>query len=72
MRAIFNFDARNNTELTLKSGDVIANCEFVNDTWVRGELVGKRGLFPISYVENIPEDLSSVTGWFFEMILLID
>ncbi|KAK1803469.1 hypothetical protein P4O66_020894, partial [Electrophorus voltai] len=42
-------------ELTLHEGDVITLLERVNDEWGRGSLSGHTGLFPISFVQSIPE-----------------
>ena len=31
----------------------------VNEEWVEGELGGKRGMFPVSFVDHLPPDLPS-------------
>ncbi|RUS78867.1 hypothetical protein EGW08_013372, partial [Elysia chlorotica] len=44
------------SELALEEGDVVRLVERVGDEWLRGELKGRQGIFPASFVEII-EDL---------------
>ncbi|PAA77859.1 hypothetical protein BOX15_Mlig012184g1 [Macrostomum lignano] len=52
-RALFTFTAENNTELAFDEGDVIQLIAQVDENWFEGELKGKRGFFPVNYVEVI-------------------
>jgi len=49
-RALYDFDAQDNTELSLKKGDVVNIIKKGQDWW-EGECNGRRGLFPGNYVE---------------------
>jgi hypothetical protein len=49
-QAIYDYDASNDDELSLKTGDVITVLSNVGDWW-KGELFGKTGLFPCNFVE---------------------
>jgi hypothetical protein len=50
VRALFAFTPDNDDELAFAKGDVIAIVTRVDDAWYVGELNGKRGLFPSTYV----------------------
>lgn len=52
-RALFAFTADNSTELAFEEGDVIQLVARVDDNWYEGELKGKRGFFPVNYVDVI-------------------
>jgi len=44
-------------------GDVVSLLRCVDTNWFEGELSGRRGLFPVSYVEQLADtDLSPVTS----------
>lgn len=47
---LFDYVAAADDELSFRQGDELAVLNEVSDTWWMGELRGKRGLFPISYV----------------------
>lgn len=47
----YGYDAKENDELTLRVGDVIANVQPLSDGWCTGVLHGKRGAFPENFVE---------------------
>lgn len=51
VRALFDFDPENPDELQLKAGDIINVNKKVGE-WYEGELRGKVGIFPITYVEE--------------------
>ena len=55
-RARFDFEGEGPEDLVFEDGDVIKLLERVGPEWRRGELNGKVGLFPLSFVEII-EDL---------------
>ena len=55
-RARFDFDGEGPEDLVFEDGDVIKLLERVGPEWRKGELNGKVGLFPLSFVEVI-EDL---------------
>ncbi|KAG0371499.1 hypothetical protein BGX24_001576 [Mortierella sp. AD032] len=59
-RALYNFDATAEGELSLRKGDVIRIIEEIDEGWWEGELVdasGGRleGMFPSNYVEEIEQ-----------------
>ena len=54
--ARFDYDAEEDGDLAFSSGDTIRLLERVGDDWLHGELGGKSGVFPASFVEII-EDL---------------
>ncbi|RKP03033.1 hypothetical protein CXG81DRAFT_17387 [Caulochytrium protostelioides] len=52
VRAIYDYDAQDDNELTLREGDIITNVLVLEDWW-EGELHGVRGLFPGNYCEAL-------------------
>ena len=52
-RALFDYNAENNDELTFKKGEIIIVLETqVEDSgWWKGEINGNVGLFPDNFVE---------------------
>jgi hypothetical protein len=50
-RAVYDFDAENFEELEFKEGDIIRLVSRLDENWYEGELRGRRGRFPASYVE---------------------
>lgn len=52
-RGLFDFEAENDSELAFSEGDVIRLIQQVDENWFEGELNGRRGYFPINYVEVI-------------------
>lgn len=56
MRAIFDFEAQGDDELSFRKGDIIKVTQKVDDSWWRGEFNGQEGLFPVTYVERLPDD----------------
>lgn len=51
VKALYDFFGENEDELSFKAGDVITELEPVDDDWMRGELMGKAGMFPKNYVQ---------------------
>ena len=49
--ALFDFQAKNDGELSFKEGDMISNIQTIDDNWLEGELNGEKGMFPNNYVE---------------------
>lgn len=49
-RAVFDFTAENEDELTLKVGDIITQVESVDEQWILGVVGGKRGIVPKNYI----------------------
>ncbi|XP_028815602.1 sorbin and SH3 domain-containing protein 2 isoform X4 [Denticeps clupeoides] len=52
-RAIYDFKAQTAKELTFKKSDIVYITRQVDSNWYEGELHGRIGIFPISYVEKI-------------------
>ena len=53
---VCDFDAGNSDELTLRVGSLVTSCMAYKQGWMIGELNGKRGMFPSSFVKIIPEN----------------
>ena len=56
--AVFSYTAQNDDEITFSTGDVINLISKSMDSWWRGELRGKIGLFPANYVQELREEKS--------------
>ncbi|XP_070553885.1 SH3 domain-containing protein 19-like isoform X2 [Ptychodera flava] len=52
-RARFDFEAEGEEDLDFDEGDIIRLIEPVGEEWMRGELNGKVGIFPLEFVEII-------------------
>ncbi|KAI1883537.1 hypothetical protein AGOR_G00232610 [Albula goreensis] len=52
-RAIYDFKAQTAKELTFKKGEMVNIIRQIDNNWYEGELRGRVGIFPISYVEKI-------------------
>ena len=52
-RALYDYDAQDTDELTIRAGDIITIVNKDNAGWWQGKLRGKSGLFPANYVEII-------------------
>ncbi|RFU35094.1 hypothetical protein B7463_g1222, partial [Scytalidium lignicola] len=55
VRALYDFQATDPDELQFRKGDVIAVIESVYKDWWKGLLRGKTGIFPLNYVEKLPD-----------------
>ncbi|KAJ8383110.1 hypothetical protein SKAU_G00038880 [Synaphobranchus kaupii] len=53
IRAIYDFKAQTAKELTVKKGEMLHIIRQIDNNWYEGELRGRVGIFPISYVEKI-------------------
>ncbi|KAJ8285468.1 hypothetical protein GJAV_G00027140, partial [Gymnothorax javanicus] len=54
VRALYNYHAEDESELSLEPGDIISSVETVDKAWFRGcSKDGRQGLFPANYVETI-------------------
>ncbi|XP_034424684.1 SH3 domain-containing protein 19-like isoform X2 [Hippoglossus hippoglossus] len=49
-KALFDFTAMGEDELTLKAGDDITQVESVDEQWILGVVGGRRGIFPKNYI----------------------
>lgn len=49
-KALFDFTAESEDELTLKAGDILSQVESVDEQWILGVLGGKRGIVPKNYI----------------------
>jgi len=54
-RAIYDYNAQQYDELSITTGDLIAVYDKQEDGWWQGELNGKVGIFPATYVEDANE-----------------
>ncbi|KAM4702500.1 sorbin and SH3 domain-containing protein 1 [Rhinophrynus dorsalis] len=54
-RAKFDFKAQSLKELPLQKGDVVYIYKQIDQNWYEGEHHGRVGIFPISYIELVPE-----------------
>src|SRR3990167_7142703 len=55
-KALYDFESRNQKELSFKAGDEITIQTQLNSGWWIGELNGNVGLFPVNYTELGPEE----------------
>ena len=53
VRALYDFQPSDDTELPLHSGDTIEIIEKVDDNWAVGRCGSKQGTFPTNFVEVI-------------------
>lgn len=50
-RAKYNFIAQTHLELSLAKGELVVLTRKVDDNWFEGKIGGRKGIFPVSYVE---------------------
>lgn len=50
-KALYDFEAENEEELDFKEGEIIRLIARLDDNWLQGEIHGKQGRFPVSYVQ---------------------
>ena len=55
VRALYDFQPSESGELQFRKGDVIAVLESVYKDWWKGSLRGQTGIFPLNYVEKLPD-----------------
>ncbi|KAF8309256.1 hypothetical protein DL93DRAFT_2063140 [Clavulina sp. PMI_390] len=55
VRALHKFEATGPSELAFEKGDIIKVVNREHKDWWRGQLRGKTGIFPVNYVDPIPE-----------------
>ncbi|KAA0717357.1 Drebrin-like protein [Triplophysa tibetana] len=54
VRALYDYQAEDETELSFEPGDIISDVETIDKAWWRGSSEdGRQGLFPSNYVETI-------------------
>ncbi|XP_072899003.1 SH3 domain-containing protein 19 isoform X2 [Hemitrygon akajei] len=56
-KALYNFVGDNEDELNFKVGDTIILLESIDADWLKGELQGKEGIFPRSFVQVLKDPL---------------
>jgi len=56
---LYEYSAQLPDELNLKVGDVVTKVERMEGGWWRGDLAGKRGMFPDNFVKVLPGSSSS-------------
>lgn len=61
VRAIYDFDGADSTELSFKDGDKITVTAQVGADWLEGELNGKKGRFPSNFADRVPTGLPQAT-----------
>ncbi|GAA94771.1 uncharacterized protein L969DRAFT_97264 [Mixia osmundae IAM 14324] len=55
VRALYDFEPAQEGEMALKKGDIVRVLDSNYEEWWKGECRGRIGIFPISYVESLPE-----------------
>jgi len=52
-RAMYDYDAQDNDEVTIHENDVILDVEILDEGWAMGtvESTGQRGMIPSNYIE---------------------
>lgn len=55
VRALYDFAPTEAGELPFQKGDIIRVLDSVYEHWWRGELKGEAGIFPVNYVEILPD-----------------
>jgi len=55
-KALFSFQAQNSRELSFRKGDVIYIKKQVDNNWYEGERNASVGIFPVTYVEILPNN----------------
>jgi len=55
VKALYDFEPHEEGELPFKEGDIIRVIDSVYKDWWKGELRGQIGIFPVNYIEAIPD-----------------
>ena len=66
-KALFEFMAEQEGELSLEVGDMIITTAWVNDEWLQGICHDKEGIFPVQFVqilEDLPKGSTLISGIF--------
>jgi LIM and SH3 domain protein 1 len=52
-RAMYDYDAQDDDEVSFSEGDIIINCQAVDEGWVIGTVKrnGQKGMIPSNYIE---------------------
>ncbi|CAO3571533.1 unnamed protein product [Mortierella alpina] len=63
VKALYNFEATGEGELSLRKGDIVRIIEEIDEGWWEGEIVDPHGvrhegMFPSNYVEEVTQDVS--------------
>ncbi|THH32036.1 hypothetical protein EUX98_g2146 [Antrodiella citrinella] len=59
VRALHTFEPSEAGELAFEKGDIIKVVDRGYKDWWRGQLKGRTGIFPVNYVESLPEPTAS-------------
>jgi hypothetical protein len=53
-RAMYDYDAQDQDEVSFQDGDIITDCEIIDEGWILGTVqkTGQRGMIPSNYVEE--------------------
>lgn len=53
-RAIYDYTAQDNDEVSFLDGDLIINCQAIDEGWMTGTVqrTGQTGMLPSNYVES--------------------
>ncbi|CAL4058682.1 unnamed protein product, partial [Meganyctiphanes norvegica] len=54
-RAKFNFQAQTSMEMSLNKGELVVLTRRVDENWYEGRIGGRKGIFPVSYVDTMVE-----------------
>eukprot|EP00047_Mylnosiga_fluctuans_P016864 m.56987 g.56987 ORF g.56987 m.56987 type:complete len:242 (-) comp6805_c0_seq1:349-1074(-) len=54
VRALHDYQARSDTELSFRRGDVLTIMDIIDDHWMRGQLAAASGFVPIAYIDPTP------------------
>lgn len=60
-KCVFEYDAENDDELSLKVGDIVAILAQEDEGWWEGEVGGKHGIFPSNFVEMIEDEAGAAS-----------
>lgn len=54
-KALYDYDAQDDDEVSFQEGDIISNCQVIDDGWVVGVVksTGRKGMIPSNYIEEI-------------------
>ena len=55
VKALYDFEPQEDGELAFRKGDIIRVVNSAYEGWWKGELDGRIGIFPLTYIEIIPD-----------------